>query len=202
MNMQPWHYIVLVGAVVLVWSNLLARGRGANKTKSEGSSDAGLQQMELALEQFMENMEQSQRDLTGLVLSSKEQEKEEARRREERIAELEERCTRLQREMELQAASVAAASAAGGPAGQRPAAPAAAASQPAEAPQEGLAESAASAQAPASKSGIRQRFKMLFDLHEQGLSVEQIAKRLGMNKGEVLLIQQLAKQEGARHEAS
>ncbi|QJC52259.1 hypothetical protein HGI30_12275 [Paenibacillus albicereus] len=196
MNMQPWHYIVLVGAVVLVWSNLLSRGRGAKKKESRGASEAGLQQMELALEQFMENMEQSQRDLTGLVLSSKEQDMDAAKRREERIAELEERCARLQRSIEQQEASIAAAASA--EAEEGPARLGADAS-PQVAKRDAGAAAEPARDAQGGSSSIRQRFRVLFDLHEQGLSIEQIAKRLGMNKGEVLLIQQLAKQEEARH---
>jgi DNA-binding NarL/FixJ family response regulator len=42
---------------------------------------------------------------------------------------------------------------------------------------------------------MKQRYSELFQLHEQGKSVEYIAKKLGLNKGEVQLIIQLAKQE-------
>lgn len=49
---------------------------------------------------------------------------------------------------------------------------------------------------PATNSpNLRERYKDLFNLYDQGKSTEQIAKKLGMNKGEVLLILQLAKQE-------
>ena len=44
-------------------------------------------------------------------------------------------------------------------------------------------------------SGLRERYGELFHLHQQGKSIEQIAKKLGMNKGETALILQLAKQE-------
>ncbi|OPH62196.1 hypothetical protein BC351_01580 [Paenibacillus ferrarius] len=42
---------------------------------------------------------------------------------------------------------------------------------------------------------MKSRYTELFALHDRGKSVEAIAKQLGMNKGEVSLILQLAKQE-------
>ncbi|SDT46384.1 hypothetical protein SAMN05444162_4412 [Paenibacillaceae bacterium GAS479] len=199
MDFQPWHYIVLIGAFVLVWSNLLSRKRKAGEQAEGKAPEAGLQGMELALEQFMENMEESQRSLADIVVASKEQEREEAERREARIAELEKQCRLLQQELEGQAALIASASTT------------VVTEEPASGvPVEGkntMAEPATVAEAdveapPVLKPGIRERFELLFELHEQGRSVEQIAKKLGMNKGEVMLIQQLARQEENGHEAS
>jgi DNA-binding NarL/FixJ family response regulator len=42
---------------------------------------------------------------------------------------------------------------------------------------------------------MKERYSELFLLHEQGKAVEYIAKKLNLNKGEVQLIIQLAKQE-------
>jgi DNA-binding NarL/FixJ family response regulator len=42
---------------------------------------------------------------------------------------------------------------------------------------------------------MKERYSELFKLHEQGKAVEYIAKKLNLNKGEVQLIIQLAKQE-------
>jgi hypothetical protein len=41
---------------------------------------------------------------------------------------------------------------------------------------------------------ITERYAELFDLYRQGKSIEFIAKKIGMNKGEVILIIDLAKQ--------
>jgi DNA-binding NarL/FixJ family response regulator len=46
---------------------------------------------------------------------------------------------------------------------------------------------------------IQVRYSELFQLYGQGKSIEVISKKLGMNKGEVQLIIQLAKQEEAAH---
>ncbi|MBC8080500.1 MAG: hypothetical protein H7X86_09155, partial [Gorillibacterium sp.] len=43
--------------------------------------------------------------------------------------------------------------------------------------------------------GLKLRYHELFLLYQQGKSIEQIAKKLGINKGETALIIQLAKQE-------
>jgi DNA-binding NarL/FixJ family response regulator len=42
---------------------------------------------------------------------------------------------------------------------------------------------------------MKERYTELFLLHEQGKAIEYIAKKLNLNKGEVQLIIQLAKQE-------
>ena len=48
---------------------------------------------------------------------------------------------------------------------------------------------------------IRERYQELFRLHSEGKSVDQIARTLNIHKGEVMLIQQLARQEEAINEA-
>ncbi|MBW7461685.1 hypothetical protein K0U00_47285, partial [Paenibacillus sepulcri] len=51
------------------------------------------------------------------------------------------------------------------------------------------------------KPTIRSRYLELFELHDGGKSVDSIARKLAMNKGEVQLILQLSKQEeAARYE--
>jgi DNA-binding NarL/FixJ family response regulator len=46
---------------------------------------------------------------------------------------------------------------------------------------------------------IRERYKEVFDLQRQGKSMDYIAKKMSMNKGELQLILQLAKQEESLH---
>lgn len=47
---------------------------------------------------------------------------------------------------------------------------------------------------------IRGRYPELLGMHEKGRSVEQIAKAMGLNKGEVQLILQLVRREEQRHD--
>jgi DNA-binding NarL/FixJ family response regulator len=56
-------------------------------------------------------------------------------------------------------------------------------------------EAAAPELVKASPMQMKERYSELFQLHEQGKSVEYIAKKLNLNKGEVQLIIQLSKQE-------
>jgi hypothetical protein len=44
-------------------------------------------------------------------------------------------------------------------------------------------------------TGIRERYAELFQLYDQNKSIDYIARKLGMNKGEVGLILELARQE-------
>jgi hypothetical protein len=46
---------------------------------------------------------------------------------------------------------------------------------------------------------IRGRYPELLEMHDKGRSVEQIAKAMGMNKGEVQLILQLGRREEQQH---
>jgi hypothetical protein len=46
---------------------------------------------------------------------------------------------------------------------------------------------------------IRGRYPGLLEMHDKGRSVEQIAKAMGMNKGEVQLILQLVRREEQQH---
>jgi hypothetical protein len=49
------------------------------------------------------------------------------------------------------------------------------------------------------KSTIRGRYPELFNMHDKGRSIEQIAKAMGINKGEVQLILQLVRREEQQH---
>ncbi|WP_261381309.1 DUF6115 domain-containing protein [Paenibacillus cremeus] len=62
------------------------------------------------------------------------------------------------------------------------------------------AQASSSPQPPSFAMNMRERYKELFQLHEQGKSTDHIAKKLGMNKGEINLIVQLARQEERAHD--
>lgn len=150
--------------------------------------------METALEQFMDNMEQDNQELVALVAKSQEEAREDQQLKELRIAELELKCTQLEEALQRcqQAAdrkAIQAATAIDLPASQADLDATASQIQsqsPSHADQPDLAERA-----------IKSRYKLLFDLYEEGKSIEAIAKKLSLNKGEVQLILGLAKQEEA-----
>ncbi|ACT02058.1 hypothetical protein [Paenibacillus sp. JDR-2] len=178
--MSNWTYIVLLGAVVAVASLFLPRKQQRQEAKDTRN-------MEIALEQFMENSEQDHQQLVKLVSALREEGKQQTEASKHRLAELESKCLLLEQQLAflqqqrqndlLMAAQTM--------------------------PVSGMAKAALAAEEPliiesepqSPASGIQLRYPDLFDLYNQGKSIEAIAKKLSMNKGEVQLILQLAKQE-------
>lgn len=170
--MQPYlPYLLLLGAVVIVAALVMPR-----KKQLAELPDQTIQNMENALEQFMENMEQENRELLQLVAEAQRAAKAESELKDKRIDALEQKCGQLSeqlQQLQLQLhASVHQA-----------------------APDE--AEEKLAPTVP--RDTIQSRYPDLFRLYDEGKSIEAISKKLGMNKGEVQLIIQLAKQEAAAH---
>lgn len=184
--MSNWQYIVLLGAVVVVFGLLLPR-------RKQPAAAQAVNNMEVSLEQFMENMEQDNRELTALIVQSQEEARTKAQRSEARLADLERKYSALEQLLEQQKTSAVS----------MPTAwvqPVKAAAAVPHVPEVMLDEPEELEEpAPPAKQTIQQRYPELFEFHQQGKSIEAIAKKLNMNKGEVQLILQLAKQEeGAR----
>ncbi|WP_313999093.1 hypothetical protein [uncultured Paenibacillus sp.] len=185
--LAPWQLVVLLGAFAIVGALIMPR-RG--KAAGPASNAEGMQ---AALEQFMENMEADNREWIETVTRAQHRQREDNAARDERTATLERRVielegklsrfeTRTEERLErIRGTAAAAAAVAPGqpPAGDGP--------QGKSTMPEGI-----------SAPRIRERYAELFDLHGQGKSIEAIAKKTGMNKGEVMLILQLAKQEEER----
>ncbi|WP_138751561.1 DUF6115 domain-containing protein [Paenibacillus sinopodophylli] len=183
--MQPYlPYILLLGAVVIVGALVMPR-----KKQEAAMPPQTMENMENALEQFMENMEKDNEELVLLVRNAQQESKSDALLKEQRIAQLEAKCEQLQDTLDKASRSTV------------PPTPAASSIpivinqtqtpvfMPAELPTEEVTNG----------NTIQARYKDLFLLYEQGKSIEIISKKLGMNKGEVQLIIQLAKQEEASH---
>lgn len=186
--MDPWQLIVLLGAVTAAAAFLLPR-RNAGSRPDEASAV----QLQTALEQFMETMEADNREIAESIAGMQKRNREENADRDERIAalerraaELEELVSRTERRLEERIEGLRP----GAPAEPAPAVDA----QAAETETEGGEE-----QQDRDESTIRSRYAELFALHDQGKSVDAIARQTGMNKGEVMLILQLAKQEEERN---
>lgn len=184
--MSNWTYIVLLGAVVAVASLFLPR-------KQQGQEIKDTRNMEIALEQFMENTELDHQELVKLVTGLREEGKQQNKQSMQRMQELENKCRLLEQqlsflEQQRQNDRLIAT--------QVSTAPVQAAAAP-------IAEAAIAAgnhsESERAATGIQQRYSDLFELYDQGKSVEAIAKKLSMNKGEVQLILQLAKQEEKAH---
>jgi len=181
MNVDPWQLIVLLGAVIAAAAFLMPRRKAGS-----GSDEASAVQLQTALEQFMETMEADNREIAESIAGMQERVRQENASRDERIAALERRAAELEQLLGRTESRLAEridgigrlAATGSAPESATDAAPAEGADQP----------------EPAGPN-IRSRYPELFALHEQGKSVEAIAKQTGMNKGEVMLILQLAKRE-------
>lgn len=182
MNVDPWQLIVLLGAVTAAAALLMPRRKAGS-----GNDEASAVQLQTALEQFMETMEADNRGIAESIAGMREKVREENAGRDERIAALERRAAEL--EQMLNRTERRLAERIDGLARAFPGDPASAAEVRSAEPGEKRSEPT-----------IRSRYAELFALHDQGKSVEAIAKQTGMNKGEVMLILQLAQREEERHD--
>ncbi|QHT60724.1 hypothetical protein GXP70_12725 [Paenibacillus lycopersici] len=203
--MEPWQTIMLVGGIVVVSAVMLPKRAGKESPANDSQT---VRNMETALEQFMENMEADSREIAGLVSKSNEESQAQAAKRDDRVGQLERRIAELEQTLAEQAAWAANAAAATGVSSEfgvrfdRSASPfvpqpsVQSAERPADASEVLEPAEAAEETAPPAPS-IRSRYAELFELHQAGKSIEAIAKKLGLNKGEVQLILQLSRQEEA-----
>ncbi|MGI2293071.1 DUF6115 domain-containing protein [Paenibacillus sp. GXUN7292] len=173
---EPWHYIVLLGAAIAVIAYAMPRA------KSKAAADAAkTKDMEQLLEQYMFTAEQEHEALVQLVKEAQQSSKQTASAHESKVSQLETQLAALMNELEQQKKSRAE---------QHLQAQPAAAAQNLPAQQESIEEKPA-------PTSLEQRYEQLFQLHNSGKSIEAIAKKLQLNKGEVQLIIQLAKQEAS-----
>lgn len=191
MELAPWHYIVILGLFVIVFALI--------RTKSEPKQGQTLNKKEIeeTIEHFMAELEAENKELLKLVADSKKDYEHKTSSLLRKIDDLERKHTELQRALEEQfhlykqrldqeryereqwqlrmngsAATVAAA---------------------AEVHAEALTEDAI--EEPSIAMNMKARYQELFTLYEQGKGIDYIAKKIGMNRGEVQLIIELGRQE-------
>jgi len=196
MLMDSWQYIALLGAVIVVAALLLPKGKG---NSNSASSAAQIEQLELAFEQFMENMESEHEELVQMLTSSLQKLREEERvksemmarlekrneQAEEQLAKLQQQCAALEAKLQLLSLSPNSIVKHGEGSSQ----------------QEIASNVATAAKVELPENSIHKRYAELFEMYHAGKSIETIAKKLGKNKGEVQLILQLAEQEEKAHYA-
>lgn len=187
--MDPWVYIVLVGAVAIVYALRLP----AKASKEDSDEKKSLKETEAALELYMADIEHENTELLQLVGSIKAQSQSNKIALQEEIGALREQVTELSKNLLLMDARLTAEEKGllqiAATFSREPAA-AQAAENPSAAP---VAEAQPARQKPV--SSIKLRYPRLFELHEQGKSIDSIAKTAGLQRGEVQLILQLAHQE-------
>jgi hypothetical protein len=194
--LQPWHYIVLLGAVLLVFAFLKPSSRQPAKPATT------IKEIEDTMEQFTAELEEENRQLIQLVSEMKHDHEKHSAKLQGRLEVLERQNIDVSKQLDrlLQAEAnqrnkgPAAPAIVADPAAAKLAAAVAASSS---APTNPLTEAPPVEKQEMKPDGmnIRNRYTELFQLEKQGKSIDHIAKKLGMNKGEVMLIIQLAKQE-------
>jgi len=204
---DPWFYIVLLGAAALVYA-LLLPGRKATQPPSPGSAS----ELEATLEQFMSEIEKENEELIDLIAGMKQDFAAKQLAQQEQLVELRKRLVEVEQNALQYKSRLDALDQ------QLSAAP----SRPAETPSEPknviTGETLPAAQSPeiavvqaepaatvetvpeeaARTESVRDRYPELFNLYEQGKSMDTIAKSVGIQRGEVQLILQLAKREESR----
>ncbi len=196
MTQSPWLSIVLLGVAITGYAWMMPK---------QGSRDKGGEfSAESAYEQLMEDLEAENRELVDAVAKFKREQDETVDKLNRRIVDMEHQMKlwslQAQAAATMQAATVA-------PAGV-PSAPAPVSETREDEPAAAQAPSIDAATAYAAEpepvpavpsNSIRARYPELLAMHDKGRSVEQIAKSLGMNKGEVQFILQLVRREEERH---
>lgn len=195
---QPWVYIVLFGLVLIVYAKISPKNQG-NKI-SQGNI---LGDVEEAMDHFAAELDEQNKALIQMFAETKKEYGMQYAGLISRIETLEKQGLQWQEEIhrlhflleQLQSQQLASMI--------RPSDPSLIHSETMISTPLMDSEPSEDAAIPESQElqtsvvlmNIKDRYKELFSLFDQGKSTEYIAKKLGMNKGEINLIIQLAKQE-------
>lgn len=190
MDLSPWVYIVLLGAAAVLYGWFLPARKGQS-----GPENGSIGDVEATLEQYMAEIERENQEIVNLIGQTKQETTAKQLAQQEQVAELRQRLAdneRLTSALESRLGLL-----------ENAAAPLAAPSAEAAA---GAAEEAAvhdsAAEEPVPEPEVheptvRERYTQLFELYDQGKSIDMVAKATGMAQGEVQLILQLARREEA-----
>ncbi|MBM6997097.1 hypothetical protein IM700_015675 [Paenibacillus sp. DXFW5] len=202
---EPWFYIVLLGAAALVYA-LLLPGRQSAAPKADMARE-----LEATLEQYMAEIENENQELIDMVAQMKQDFVSKQLAGQEQIAELRRRLgdteasakqaeTRLALlESAMEKSAVVTDLVPGGTThalpGMLPQLETAATVTSESLP---IFESPLPEEAEPPQEQVRDRYPELFELYGKGKSIDMIAKTMGLQRGEVQLILQLAKKEESR----
>lgn len=182
--MEPWIIIIMLGAAALIYAVMLPR-----KQEGKISSEQMVKEVEATLEQYMADIEEENDTLVDLVGQMKNDTSAKQLAMEEQMRVLQQKLLQLEQQSEHQATLIM------------------------DAEQERLLQGSALAELKSSKkvmgdisepqtdeivvaeNSIKHRYTELFDMYNQGKSIDLIGKSIGLQRGEVQLILQLAKQE-------
>ncbi len=177
--MEPWQYFAMLGSMILVCAFFIFR-----RSKSSAKTTNVVREIEDTLEYFAAEIEEGNKELKALFTEMRKDYELRMAKLQDRIEYLERQGRELARELGKNESQAARTAALETPADVPAASPAT---------RDGQEPEELSGEPP--RWSIRSRYEELFRLHDQGKSMDFIAKKLGMNKGEIVLILQLAKQE-------
>ncbi|NOU84848.1 hypothetical protein GC102_03520 [Paenibacillus sp. LMG 31460] len=201
MAMQPWMYVVLLGLVLIVYARFLPKEQASASNKTNV-----VQEIEETIEHFAAEMDEQNQTLLNLFSKTKQDYEIELAKLAGRLESLEKQKHELSQELTKVHVNHQV--------NQRTnAVPdvlsddqhAVISKIPNANPAHSVQVTSSELVAPSKESvveepiytglSMKSRYSELFSLHDQGKGVEAIAKKLGMNKGEVSLILQLSRQE-------
>lgn len=211
---EPWFYIVLLGAAALLYALMLP-----SRSNSAKPVRGGQEEVEATLEQYLAEIEKENDELINLVSQMKQDFSAKQLSQQEQLVELRQRLNEVELasrengvkigDLELRANSVQAKGGAAQSPSTQPILGSSAPIAPSMSAEELLSEVAPGleiieesdpAEEPQESNSptVRERYAELFDLYNQGKSLDMIAKAVGIQRGEVQLILQLARKEDSQ----
>ncbi|RUS46347.1 hypothetical protein [Cohnella sp. AR92] len=216
--MEPWISIVITGAAIAGYGLMIPKSGGSGKTEP-----AGLQG-EAAYDRLLEDLEAENRELIEAVTAFKREQDDTVDKLSRRIREMERQMSEWSERGEggerqsaayqiaqasVQATAGMAEASVQATAGMAEAAESEPLDEPLDEPVnageifssmlektgDARTEAAREEAAPTASLTIKSRYSTLLELYERGRSIEQIAREMNMNKGEIQLILQLARRE-------
>ncbi|ANA83144.1 hypothetical protein C7121_17370 [Paenibacillus glucanolyticus] len=173
--MGPWIYIVLLGVAAVLYAFMLPKRR-----EESVSSERVVKEVENTLEGYMAEIQNENEQLVELVSQMKQELRAKQQEQQEQVSDLRQRMLVMEQKMIESETRLRTTE-----------------DKLVHATSLSADRAAASSEAEVSPpvDSIKSRYAELFDLHGQGKSIDMIAKATGLQRGEVQLIIQLAKQE-------
>ncbi|MCQ4087217.1 hypothetical protein [Saccharibacillus sp. JS10] len=184
---DAWLYVVLLGAAAVIYAFLIPKSKTANQPLG---NERMVREVEKTLEQYMAEMEKENDDLVNLLVQIRQETGAKQSALQEQLADMRGRLADMEKTSGKHEAKIE----------QLSSADLRIAQQAAVQLRNELLEKAVTAPPepevlPEPEDSVRQRYPQLFELHDQGKSVDAIAKVVGLQRGEIQLILRLAKRE-------
>lgn len=180
----------MIGTALLFYALMLPKSRAGSDTPG------AIGQLEQSIELFAEEIDRENHELILLISNMRKQQEESIARLERRMGELEKHSavwTSQHRSAEIVPDEIPRT------VGPEPLSAQDGMLEPAYPSSQTVQDEAKLSVCEEEGSRIRSRYNELFGMYDAGKSVDYIARKLNMNRGEISLILQLAKQEERLH---